>query len=548
MSKRAVSTDQSPSMAPPKSAVDRLMSWLPLDVVALVAVYFVVDRTFQSMVELTGADLERPSLLAASIGHRWWVWVAVALVAAVVFWWQPERIRSPWSALEQGTALRLLTVPVVVMLVWTAAAYPVNFVAGQVHWSDRLLVVALGLAALWRPAFLLPLALQIRVVIEQTLIPFDNTVAANVIELPVLALLILGAGHLLFVVSGRHSTSPIILLMTALVATHFYIPGKGKMLMGWLAADDLANLPLSAHTAGWLGQTDGWWAEGLASFLDRFGPAVKVATLGLELGSLVALARRQLLQAWLIGAVLFHVITLAITGYFFLTWIVVEVGLLVVLSLPGLRAWTEANFRPPRVVVAVVAVLAGSVLFHPPGLAWFDAPIAYGYRIEAVGITGRTYHVPPSAFDPLAHHLTFSRLTVSDPGPVTGAYGVVDSSEQLELLADVNTIGELEDLERERAIEWPPDAEAKERSGRLLLDFFDSTLDGSTPGWWYRLRPPGLFWTGVPDPEYRFQEPLAELDLMVITDLHHGDRTGREETVLHIESDGDGGAVIEWTG
>ncbi len=498
----------------------------PADVVSVVAfflVYLIVDRLTGTLTELAEVDLARRSLIVAAVQRRlvWWIVVVAALAVAIgVRSDIRRRLTGRWTELDHGATLRLLAAPLIVFLAWKGALYPFNVYADQLHLLDRLLIVALAVAALSRPALLIPFALQFRVISAQTVFPFQTSAARNIDEMPVIVLLVIGVAHLLFVVTGRRSTSLVVLAIGAVVASHFYIPGKGKLLMGWLTEDDVANLPLAAYTAGWLGHTDGSAAAGVASVFDRFAPIVRVSTLALELGSLVAVAHRRLLRPWLVGWMGFHLVTFVTTGFFFLGWILAELGLLIVLSRRDLRAWVDENATWPRAAAAVVAVVGAPVLFHPPGLAWIDAPVSYGYRMEAVGESGVVYSLPPSIFAPLEHEIMFKRLQFDGPGHVSGAYGALESTERLQELNGVDSLSDLLALE---AAQPEPDAGVRAKSIGLLTDFMDATTDDgvrSTTTWLHRLNPPSLFWSSWSDDDYHFDEPLDRLDVILFTRIH----------------------------
>lgn len=498
----------------------------PADVMPVAAfflLYVVIDRLTGTLSELAEIDLSHWSLIVAAIRRRilWWVVVVAVVVVAVGARHDiRQRILGRWSELEHGAVLRLLAAPLIVFLAWEAALYPFNFHADQLHLVDRLLVVALAASAWWRPLFLIPFAFQFRVIAAQTAFPFHTTAAENINELPVIVLLLIGVGHLLFVITGRRATSVVVLAVGALVASHFWIPGKGKLLMGWLSADDVANLPLAAYTAGWLGHTDGSVAAGVASVFDGFGPMVKVATLALELGSLVAVAHRRLLRPWLVGSITFHAVTFVTTGFFFIGWIIVELGLLIVLSRSDLRAWIDENATWPRAAVAVAAVAGAPLLFHPPGLAWIDAPVSYGYRLEAVGESGTTYAVTASTFAPMEHEIMFKRLQFDGPSHLSGAYGALESTERLD---ELNAVENLSDLLAIEATQPEPDAEVRADSVALLGEFMNATADGdrrSTMKWLHRLNPPSLFWSSWPDNHYHFDERLDHLEVVLLTRLH----------------------------
>ena len=392
--------------------------------------------------------------------------------------------------------------------------------------------------------FLIPLALQYRVISEQTLFPFSTAAAKNVDEFLVVSLLVVAAGHVVYVLTSRAKTAAVILALTTVVATHFYIPGKGKVAIGWVTQNDMANLPLAGHTAGWLGQSDGGLARSLSGLFDTLSPAVIVGTLVLELGAVVAVAHPRLLRWWIPGWLGFHIMTFVTIGFFFMSWALLEMGLLTILVLPRFRSWVAENATPGRGIVAVLAVLGGSVLYHPPGLAWFDAPISYGYEVEAVGVSGQPFHVPLSAFAPLDHEMTFTRLQLTPTVSLSGGYGSLGTSAELDRLAGLTSFEAIDRLESEQ-----PTATLTAESQAFVLAFFDHTNSDLRASWLYGLGPPSSFWSGREGPRYDFDEPLAELHVFLVTANHHADDgtpSTRRQPVLAIARDAEGrGIVVE---
>lgn len=508
-------------------------------VVVLVVTYAVIERWTRAIAVINVADLRRFSLVAAAVAGRWWVAVAAAMSAAAASAVHPARVLIAWSGLEHGRALRWLAGSLIVILAWSSALYDYNWLADRTHGFDRALVVVFAAAAIARPAFLIPFVIVVRVVNEQFVFPFGTTAARNVDDLLLMALLIIAAAHLLFVVAGRNRTAPVVLLITAALAAHFFIPGKGKLSIGWVSAGDLANLPLSSYTAGWLGHTTGRWAELLAGFYERFRLPVMTATLLLEVGAIVAVVHPRLTRLWLPGLVGFHLMTFATTGFWFGPWIALEVALLVILSRPSLRSWVMENATPARGVLAVACVAAAPILFHPPGLAWLDAPLSSGYEIDAIGVSGAEYHVPASAFAPLSHHVAFDRLQLGPTVAATGAYGAVTTTAHLAALKDITDVDQLKAFEATLA---PPTGVAQ--SQQFLMTFLEYA-DRDHPMSWFGLAVPEHFWTSRPEPSYHFQEPLRELAVFRVRSIHHGGAPVRErQHVLTLTMDDSGHAVV----
>lgn len=518
----------------------------PVDLVwalATFAAFTVVEHAIRSLAVLRIEDLGRFSLIGAALADRWWIAGPLAVAAAAALVLCRPRLLTAWPTLEQGRALRWLAGTAIVILAWQSSIYDYNWMAGRLHLLDRLLVVALAAGALARPVLLVPFALVVRIVNEQFVFPFATTAGRNIDDFLVLVVLAVAAGHLVYVVTGRNRTSPVLLVVATALASHFFVPGKGKVSIGWLSSGDLSNLPLSSYTAGWLGHTAGGWAEGAARVYERVRIPVMAATLALELGSIVAVIRPRLTRWWLPACMVFHLVTFATTGFWFLPWIAVEIALLVALSRPSLRSWVDENATPGRSLIAVLAVLGAPVLFHPPGLAWLDAPLSYGYQLEGSGIGGAPYHVPAAALAPLSHHVAFDRLQLGPTVPASGAYGAVTTPAEITAL---DTITDFDQLKAYEAGFGPPTLTAE--SQRFLSTYLEFTHQPHTGPWarasrW--LGPPEHFWTSRSDPSFRFQEPLDELQVYLVRDIHHDGHPERDrELVLTLRIDADGRAVV----
>ncbi|MEL7157077.1 MAG: hypothetical protein AAFN30_10805, partial [Actinomycetota bacterium] len=372
-------------------------------VLAVFVAYLVLDRLSQALVAVTGDRLDAASLALVSIGARWWLYGAVLVAGGAAVALRPARALAPWTALDHGRTLQLMMLPLLVLLGWKGGFYAFNFYAGELHLLDRLLAVGLAVAVWYRPLFLLAFVTQIRIINEQLLHPFGTISVETIDDYLLIPLVACAAGHLVYVASGRRATSPVLLVIITSIAGHFFLPGRGKLAIDWFGNSELANLPLASRTAGFLAGTDGGWIRFMADFFDTMNLPVMIGTLVLELGAVVAVFHPKWFRLWVPGFIVFHLFTFAATGFFFFSWIVLEVIVLVVLFAPSLRAWVAENATPARGLVAVLAVVGSPVLFHAPGLAWIDGPVSYGYEIEAVGESGATYHVPLSAFAPLEH-------------------------------------------------------------------------------------------------------------------------------------------------
>lgn len=502
--------------------------------------YVVLDVGTRWMSRVDGFRLDDPVLLIGALASQPLAWgVGVAGASALILR-SRERLLTKWGELDRGRLLRWLVVPGLALLTWQDVLYDYNFVVDQTHLVDRSLMAALGVAALARPVFLVPFALQSRIVAEQFTVPFNTRFAQNIDELLVISLLVIAAVHLAYVVTASSDSSPAIPLLGAAVAAHYFIPGRSKLVANWIAYDDLSNLPLAGYSAGWLGQTDGAFARTASGALRSLGGFALVGTMAVELGSVVAAFHHRILRLWLPAAILFHIILFALTGFWFLGWIAVEVALWFALSQRPVRDWLSAAWTPARGAATVIVVVAlGAFAFHPPRLTWFDSPVSYGYRITATGVSGTEYNVPPSLFAPNEQEISFMQATLGPREPLASGYGAAttDPTAYREL-QDLTTLDDV--ATAELATEPAITGDATE-----YLAQFARFANAGTRVPWSGVSPPDHFWTHGSEPVFRFDEPIVRIDVSVLTSLHRdGDPVTRLERVLSLAVDDDGSSRV----
>lgn len=509
-------------------------------VVALFAFYLAFDRLTRLAAQVSADDVQHPVLVLQSILHHPVAWLVLMAGAAGAVVWRPARVWAPWRAFEHGTVLRRLAAVPLFLTAYLSSAYHYNFLASQWHPSDRLLAIGLALAALARPAFLIPVAIEARVINRQFVVPFGTEAGPNIDAVLVTILVGVAALHALHVVTGSRRTGSIVLFSSTVLAAHFFVPGATKVSLGWLGANHLWNLPLSAFTAGWLGSTSGTWARVLARLAEPLNLPIQVGTLLLELGAAIAVAHYRLLRWWLMPAIAFHIGVFALTGFWFLVWIALEVTLVVAVSLPALRSWVAENATPARGLAAAgIVMFAGARLYQPPTLAWFDGPVSYGYQLEGVGASGTAYHVPFTVAAPFEQELNFLRLSLAATREATSAYGAVGTRTTFESLNGIDSWDALRTYEQGLTPPSPTDVEVSERFVAQVLEHINR--DGRAP---WLLRPlPTHFWTSRPPPLYSYQEPLSRLEVVRVTALHRrGEPIFRRESLVTVEATG-GGAV-----
>ena len=508
--------------------------------VAMVTGFVVLDRATRKVAQLSDNDIEQPVLLISAVRARP-VLVAMAIVVGVGALVLVPQLRAGWDRFEHGRALRWFALPVVVLLAWADSMYGYNFLAGQWHLFDRVAVVALAVAA-WRwPIVLVPLAAQLRIVTHQFDQWFSTTSGQNIDELLVMALLCIAAVVVVGVLLGIDDTAWVLVLLMALVASHFFLPGRSKIPLDWATTNDLAHFPVSAYTAGWRGAGDGTWARRVSDFVDTYRVPLRLGTLVLELGALIAVAHVRRFRLWVPGWVLFHLGVLVFTGYWFGSWIAVEFGLLVLLLVPSLREWSTRHANVTVGALTVLLVIIGSHVFHPPRLAWLDGPVSYGLEVTATGDSGTVYRVPPSAFAPLVQEIAFVRLPLAGTREAAAAYGAIGTKQELAALEELRSIDDLAAYEQTLGPTFAVPGSNAERFSTAWLDHANArSVDP-----WYLVGPLPHFRTSVPGPVYRGQERLVSLVVTRVAALDLGNTVEyRRDEVLQVDVDAAGVATV----
>ncbi len=513
-----------------------------LRIIAVVVAYAIVDvltRATASVPFGTGPSgvLAWRSLVANPLG-------IAALAGVLVLVWRLGRgnLFDGWSSIQHGRTLRWLALPMVLVTMWELSFYEYNYLLDQWHVVDRLLVVALAVGVWFRPIVLVPFVLQARIVAEQFVAPFGTTAGKNIGELLLVALLVIVAMHVVVALTDDDESAAVVLVLGAAIATHFFLPGVAKAQLGWVGANEPGNFALNSYTAGWLGGGGGGWARTLADAADNFAWVIVIVTVVVEFCAFVAVYHRKLLRCWLPLWAAFQFGIFAMSGFFLVGWIVLELALFALLLWSGSNDWLSRNDTPARGLIAVgLVVLAGPVLFHPPRLAWIDSPIAYGYEVEVVGVSGAEYHVPLTAFAPFQQELSLGFAQFRDAQDVVGGYGAADSVWRADALAEISTFEELAAFEAEFAAN---SVDLRSRSETLVTSWFDAVNEHGDPAW-FPLSPVTRYWSSRPGPTFEFEEPLASMTVAQVASIHGSEPPSTQRTVLLVvEPDRSGDAFV----
>ncbi|QDS91043.1 hypothetical protein EC9_52620 [Rosistilla ulvae] len=360
-------------------------------------------NAFRLCRKLEPSTFEGPWLLRETLGPPWGL--SMFAIAVASLWLLFSR---RWSSIDQWHSLRWIIIPTIAILTWCYSTYDFNFFLQQQHLIDRTTLVALGLASIWRPAFLGAFLLQLGILFAHLShpLPFSWTDKSPLIDILVVANVFLLGWR-----SNFWRSEHLLVAVVYIVAIHYFRPGVGKLAIGWLSEGNLSNLFLSAvYQNGWLA---GWDTADVYRFAKLIASAdylLKATTLFIELLPLFFLMRRRWLIIGLVLASGLHVGIYLSSGILFWKWIVLDILTAVAFgTLP--KSMTNRLFNRDAAIGFGFSLCLGLIFYvSAPVLAWYDTPVAFHYHLQVTGVSGKVYQITPSSLAPFDLQFAQGRL------------------------------------------------------------------------------------------------------------------------------------------
>lgn len=290
---------------------------------------------------------------------------------------------------EVGGPLRLVGTAAAVAVVWPLVTAAPSGWSGSTHGLERLvLLVGLGWTV-WRPLGALGVGCLCMPSLFALSAPLGGFSYAAV-DVPVYALLLLGAATCLRAAVGWRMEHPSTSALVALVAANHWRPAVDLVLA--------------------LGEPVGRLVSPAMAL-----PGVAFGVVGAGL-TLFVLAGRRWTLGVLLGCLATDVGVLVVSGVAFWQWALVEVALLVAL---GRKADLLPNGGWAATGMGVLLVVGSPLWCSPARL--FVQPAA-GCHVEATGRSGATYVLSPAFFAPYEQVFARGELSYLGPGSRAGSY------------------------------------------------------------------------------------------------------------------------------
>ena len=487
--------------------------------------FILVDSFLRRAGDLPAESYARSSLVAGLVDHLG-LPLVVLLIAAAAGLLRWGRLGDRWDQIDQGPTLRVFVTLLAALMAWAFTTLEFNYYFGQGYDRDRLLILVLLLLLWFRPFFIYPFLLLTFAVMFQLGEPPLSGGAFFAHSLQILHVLgLFGAVFLLHALTGSRKTDMFFFLTCCLVAGAYWVPGLGKLRLGWILHGDLHLMPLAAYAHGWLSFLEPATVVRLGRGLAWVDWPLRLFVFVVELGCLVFLWRRAISAFLLAGVILFHLGTFALYGYLFWAWLVLDSGLLVLL-LRDRKGDTLNLYGRTQLVVSVLLIASASYWVHPARLAWFDTRLSYTYRFQVIGVSGTQYTLPPRFFEPYGDTFTMSNFGYLSPNHRMLVYPYATTSDRTlaARLRSTTTAAGVFALEEEIGGDW-----YDERRAEQLYDFLTRYITHWNAGKHggldlHRWRSPPHFWSFPRGNAFEGQEKISELVVTEVTTLFDGQR------------------------
>lgn len=328
---------------------------------------------------------------------------------------------------------RLLVATAILCLTWAFSTYSYNFWYCQWHAIERVLLVVLGFAAIWRPAFLCIWVFLLSLIVGQFSHPLNYSWTDKVllIEFVYLAAVF----QVLNTVFPKLKSQSFIFATLVLWAAFYFTTGVAKLRIDWFTQNVPENIVFGAwYQNGWLGFLGEQGVQRLMDFAGLFGGGLKAIVFMLELGAILMLFSRRIATPVLLGLSFMHVAIFVLTGICFWKWFILDIALVVALYWIPDRGHAVLNRNSGLAAIGLVVVfmMTSSRLVW---LGWYDSNLAFRYTVVAIGENGREYQVPAKQLAP--YDLPFAQ----------GRFYHVTNTPQL-----VDCLGATQDLSRFHAV------------------------------------------------------------------------------------------------
>lgn len=504
----------------------RPFAQLALTIGTLVSIFVVLDRWILTLTALPQESYFE-SFLFIELLNNTFSSPLLILLSSLVIGFSILRIRPlwiPWSQLEHSKYIRPFILLLAALLSWWYTTYDYNLYVNQSHYYDRFLIIALAILIAWRPFFVLPFLLLLTAVIWQFAVPLDNSYSFAQPSMPLRILVMFVAMLFFYALTGKQKVNDWLFLSLCIIAAHYWAPGLAKMVLNWGTYGHVYHLLPTTYANGWLAFLDPSQLSSFALTLAKFDGFIRISTLVLQLCALALLWSRFSLSALLTFWTIFHIGIFATSGILFWQWIMIEIFILILIQ--SLWKNNSLPFISRDYFLLSVFLIGSSIHWvNPVRLAWYDTPVSYTFRCEAIGKSGEKYVLPPRFFAPYDYPFTLGKFIYLTPSPrLDLIWGSTGNREIADQLLQVKSEEEIHHLEKELGQRYYDQSKSEVFDHFIRQFVLNANKRESKSTLFNAIQAPRQLWTfpkGT-NTEYDFQEPISIVNIYQVTSWFDG--------------------------
>lgn len=316
-----------------------------------------------------------------------------------------------WNDFDFYKELKILFVGIATLVCFTSVFYGYNFYFDQSHTIDRLIILSLFAASIFRPAYSIFFLLFAFTSWSQgNYLLGNNSITDERIAFDLLIAIVI------FIMSRpyyKFKSSILIVFLASIFVSSYYYSGLEKIYI----SPQYYNWAFENET--WVGVYNmalfGWSSSLLVSFgsnlyntMSMLQPYIGVFVVLLELSVLILFFNRKVSITILSLILLFHTTVFILLGLFFIKWFVIG-ALLLWLFYKGNKELLSELFSRQILASSVLLLLAINYFYEPSRLSWWDTRLSNHYQFF-VNNGKTTSRFPVNNFAPYDKCIGFHRL------------------------------------------------------------------------------------------------------------------------------------------
>ncbi len=316
-----------------------------------------------------------------------------------------------WNDFDFAKELKIFFVGIAILVCFTTVFYGYNFYFDQAHTIDRLIILSLFVASIYRPAYSIFFLLFAFTSWSQgNYLLGNNSITDERIAFDLLIAIVI---FIMIRPYYKIKTSVLIVFLASVFTSSYYYSGLEKIYI----SPQYYNWALENET--WVGVYNmalfGWTSPLIASVgsniyytMLKLQPYIGVFVVLLELSVLILFFNRKVSISILALILLFHTTVFILLGLFFIKWFVIG-ALLLWVFYKGNKELLSELFSRQILACSILLLFAINYFYEPSRLSWWDTRLSNHYQFY-VNNGNTTYRFSINNFAPYDKCIGFNRL------------------------------------------------------------------------------------------------------------------------------------------